>query len=377
MLEKIKAWTAAHEEEIINTYRHLHSIAEVSWKEVNTTNYLCKQLETMGIPYTAFDDQTGVIGIWGNKEDGPTAAIRADMDALWQIVNGEWKANHSCGHDAHMTMVLHTVKCLKEIGFEPKGQLKIIFQPAEETGKGALSLVEKGVIEDMDYMLGIHVRPFQELSAEQAAPAIYHGATTLLRGKIHGVQAHGARPHLGVNAVDSLGSIIAAVNAVKLDPALSYSAKVTTVKAGGDNVNIIPDYAEFGIDLRAQTNEAMEELIRKVEIAAVQAGSMNGARVETEIAAKMVAAIPNAYMEEIVSEAIQETMGPDALSMPAETPGGEDFHFYCKAYPHLKATVVGLGTGLKPGLHHPDMSFDLKSMQNGVAILSRSITKLL
>jgi amidohydrolase len=376
MKDALQNWISKNEGKMKATFHHLHSNPEISWEEKQTTIFLCQKLTDLEIPYITFEDQTGVIGFWGDPEEGPTIAIRADMDALWQNVNGEWKANHSCGHDAHMTMVLHTVEALKESGFQPKGLIKIIFQPAEESGLGAKSIIQKGVIDDVDYMLGIHLRPIQELSLQSATPAIYHGSTTLLKGKIHGLQAHGARPNLGINVIDSLAAIINAVNSVKIDPTIPHSAKVTVVSAGDKNVNIIPDYAEFGVDIRAQTNEAMNDLLEKVKLALVQAGQSNGATVDLAIIAQMMAAIPHPFMEQIVQEAIEETLGIEGAVIPHATPGGEDFHFYTTSFPKLKATMVGLGCNLAPGLHHPNMSFDLSVLTDGVKILSLSIVKL-
>ncbi|WP_155592346.1 M20 peptidase aminoacylase family protein [Lysinibacillus cavernae] len=377
MIEKIKNWVDENKELIKSTYRHFHSHPEISWKEKETTEYLCKQLENLEIPFERFEDHTGVVGYWGNKELGPTIGIRADIDALWQLVDGEWKANHSCGHDAHMTIVLHTITCLKELDFQPRGLIKIIFQPAEESGLGAKALIDKGIIDDVDYMLGIHVRPIQELKFGQASPAIYHGATTLLKGKIQGIQAHGSRPNLGINVVDSLGAIIHAVNSVKTDPTLSSSAKITMVQAGGNNINIIPDYAEFGIDVRAQQNYVMDDLLKKVENAVLSSGSANGAIVEMVTLASMIAAEPSPQIEKLVGEAIIEALGNDANTAPVITPGGEDFHYYKKYFPHIKATMIGLGTDLQPGLHHPNMNFNLDALQNGVKILAMTTIKLL
>ncbi|SIS13105.1 amidohydrolase [Peribacillus simplex] len=377
MIERIKNWVDENKDLIKLTYHHFHTNAEISWKEKVTTEYLCKQLEYLEIPFERFEDHTGVVGYWGNKEHGPTIGIRADIDALWQLVDGEWKAIHSCGHDAHMTMVLHTIFCLKELGFHPRGLIKIIFQPAEESGKGAMALIDKGIADDIDYLLGIHVRPIHELRFGQASPAIYHGATTLLKGKIQGIQAHGSRPNLGINVVDSLGAIIQAVNSVKTDPTLSASAKITMVQAGGNNINVIPDYAEFGIDVRAQQNDVMDDLIRKVEYAVLSSGSANRAKVELETLGSMSAAEPDPQIEELVGSAIIEALGHDAIIPPVTTPGGEDFHFYKKNFPNIKATMVGLGTDLQPGLHHPNMNFNLGSLQNGVKILSITILKLL
>ncbi|WP_163100190.1 M20 peptidase aminoacylase family protein [Peribacillus alkalitolerans] len=376
MIKAINEWVNQHEDLIKSTYHHLHSNPEVSWKEVETTKYIISKLMNIGIPTERFDSHPGVIGYWGDPNDGPTIGIRADMDALYQLVDGEWKANHSCGHDAHMTIVLLAITCLKRIGFTPKGLIKLIFQPAEETGNGALALIENGVIEDIDYLLGIHLRPIQEMEYGKASPGIYHGATTLLRGEIKGVQAHAARPHLGINVVDSIGSIIQAVNAIKMDPTVSASAKVTMIKAGGANLNTIPDYAEFGIDVRAERNEIMSELLKKVEHAVVTAGAMNHAEVSLKPFASMVAAERSVDFEEIVKEVIIDVLGEKGLVPPPVTPGGEDFHFYKASYPNMQATMVGLGTGLAPGLHHPNMSFNLDSLLNGVKIVSTAITKV-
>ena len=375
MINKVERWVEEHKEEILGTYHHLHQNAEISWKEVETTKYIADQLNRSEIKFNTFEDMTGLVGGWGTQEGGKSLGIRADMDALWQYVEGEWKANHSCGHDAHSTMLLYTMKCLKEIGFEPKGKLTAVFQPAEETGDGAKGMINHKVIENLDALIGIHLRPIQELSYKEASPAIYHGATTMLKGTVKGVQAHGARPHLGINVVDSISAIIQAVNSLKLDPNLSYSAKVTTINAGGVNINIIPDFAEFGIDVRAQTNEAMAELIEKVERAVILAGSVNGAEVEINRQAELVSAIPNLEMEKIVSEAIVDVLGEDGLHAPPVTPGGEDFHYYPLVYPNLKTTMIGLGTNLQPGLHHPQMSFELDSLLDGVKIISIATIK--
>ncbi len=376
MITDIHKWVMEHEDLIKSTYAHLHQNAEVSWNEIETGKYICGKLKELGIHYETFPDHTGVIGYWGNKNDGPTIGIRADMDALYQLVDGTWQENHSCGHDGHMTMVLHTITCLKEIGFSPKGLIKIIFQPAEETGDGAKAIIEKGIIKDLDYLVGIHVRPIQEMKFGQASPAIYHGATTMIKGEIKGVQAHAARPHLGVNVVDSLSAIIQAIQGIKVDPTVSASAKVTMVQAGGANLNTIPDYAEFGVDVRAQSNEVMKSLLKEVKFAALNAGAINHAEVHLETIATMVAAEASPLMEEIVEEAIVEVLGEEGLVPPPVTPGGEDFHFYKETSPQLQATMVGLGTDLSPGLHHPNMSFNLDALLNGVKILSIVLTKI-
>ncbi|MDF2721185.1 MAG: amidohydrolase [Paenibacillus sp.] len=375
MQQRIKQWPADQRALLETTYRELHELAEVSWREVNTNAYLCRALDRLGVSYETFPDQTGIVAVWDEGIPGPTVGLRADIDALPHEWKGARLTVHSCGHDAHMTVVLHTLSCLKQCGFRPQGRLKLLFQPAEETGDGALSFIRKGVIDDIDYLLSLHVRPIQDMPFGKSSAAIYHGSAVQMRGEIKGVQAHAARPHLGVNVIDALAAVIQAVNAVRMNPLVPSSAKVTQA-AAGSTINIIPDYASFGIDLRAQTNEAMEELMRGVVRAVQAAGSANGAEVTIAPTARMVAATPNAEMEAIVGRAIRESLGDEAYSPPVLTSGGEDFHQYALARPGLAMTMVGLGTGLSPGLHHPEMSFNLEALQHGVAIMATAAVLL-
>lgn len=176
--------------------------------------------------------------------------------------------------------------------------------------------------------------------------------------------------------MDSLAAIINAVNSVKVDPTIASSAKVTMVQTNGKNINIIPDEATFGVDIRSSTNDEMNTLMTKINEAVVSAGRANGAEVTLETVASMGAAVPNSLMESIVQEAISEVLGNEGTYPPQITPGGEDFHFYSIERPNIKATMIGLGCDLSPGLHHPMMSFNLDALQIGVRILSLSTIKL-
>ncbi|GIN68887.1 MULTISPECIES: M20 peptidase aminoacylase family protein [Bacillus] len=360
-------------QKMINIFEHLHKHPEVSWKEHQTTAFLKEQLEENGCRTKTFADCTGVIGEIG--EGSPVVAVRADIDALWQEVDGTFQANHSCGHDSHMTMALGTLMALKEQRELPKGTIRFIFQPAEEKGGGALKMIEKGILDDVDYLYGVHVRPVQETSNGRCAPAILHGASQHIVGTIIGEEAHGARPHLGKNSIEIAATLVHKLAHIHIDPMTPHTVKMTKLQAGGESANIIPGKASFSLDLRAQTNEAMEALERETELACQAVAESFGATIELHKEDSLPAAVKNEAAIAIMAEAISNVIGAENLDKPLVTTGGEDFHYYSVKRPHLKATMLGLGCGLIPGLHHPKMTFDRDAMFTGADILTEVVLK--
>jgi amidohydrolase len=359
---------------IYELFDHFHQHPELSWKEVKTTEFIADFLQKNDCHVSTFPDHTGVVGEWGEgTADSIKVGVRADMDSLWQEVNGTFQANHSCGHDAHMTMVLGMLLLLKEKQIKLPGRLKLILQPAEEVGNGALKMIEKQVVDDIDFLYGVHLRPIHELSMGTASPGIMHGAAETVSARIIGFDTHGARPDLGVNAIEVVGTILEQLKGIRLNPFDSYSVKMTQVGAGGQNKNIIPGSAQFHLDLRAQTNETMNELVKKVDHILNRVASLYGVEIVFEHQEKVYAAVLNKEAQQIMAQAIVETLGAEQLKPPVITPGAEDFHFYTKERPHLKAAMLGLGCDLEPGLHHPNMRFQLESLLDGIEILTRTV----
>jgi amidohydrolase len=369
----VKEVVEKRREQIMATFEHLHAHPEISWREVETTRYLADRARALGLKVTTFDDCTGLVAEWG--EGKPVIGLRTDIDALWQEVDGTWRANHSCGHDAHMTMVLETIATLQSSGFQPKGTLKILFQPAEEKGDGALKLVEKGVVDDIDYLFGVHLRPIQEMQAGHAGPAIYNGAALFIEGEITGVAAHGARPHLGINVIEAAAAIVHGLGSIHTNPVVPATVKMTMLKAGGENYNIIPDRASFALDLRAQTNQAMDDLLEKVHKVVAGVEAMFGAKITLKIGSRMVAAEVDDQAKQLMEQAIIDVLGEEGLRPAPVSPGAEDFHFYTVERPRIKATMLALGCDLSPGLHHPHMQFKREALLDGVAILSRVVVR--
>ncbi|MDF2500049.1 MAG: amidohydrolase [Anaerosporomusa subterranea] len=363
---------------LIEVYDFLHTIPELGFQEYKTAAFLANELKKAG--FTVMEKvggTTGVIGVYDSGVDGPTMALRADIDALGHMVDGKLCAMHTCGHDAHSAMVLTAAEDLMKTGSVKQGKLKVIFQPAEELGTGALAMIKAGAVDDVDMILGVHLRPGEEVSMAQSVPALYHAAAERLQGVFHGVPAHGARPHLGVNAIDAAAAAITAVNAIHLNPNESYSIKATRFTCDAGVTNAIPAEATVIWDVRSELNSTMAKLIEKAK-SAIKAGAATvGATVAVTNYQSIPAAEYTGDMIDLLSEAITAVYGPEGLHEPVKTAGGEDFHFYIKEKPSIKAGYFGLGCDLTPGIHHPDMKFNKNALEKGKDVLIYAVRKVL
>ena len=352
-------------------FEHFHANPEVSWKEVATTAKLAEILTGLGVKYHTFNDVTGVVAEIG--EGDRIIAVRADIDALWQEVDGVYQANHSCGHDANISMVLGALRYLQQE--ELGSRIRFIFQPAEEKGNGANAMIERGAVDGVSHLFGVHLRPQEEIPFGKVAPAIHHGAAVFLEGKITGVDAHGARPHQGKNALDPLFATAQFIKTLQFSPYEAYSAKLTKVQAGGDSLNIIPGTATFAIDARAQSNAVLNELQERITAGIESIGKMYAVEIELTWSDYTPAAEVAEEAVVIATQAIRETVGEEAFAPAIITSGSDDFHFYTIHQPALKAAMVGIGADLGPGLHHPAMTFNREALDIGARVLAATLKK--
>lgn len=359
---------------IIETFNHVHTNAELSNEEYKTTDYIYNLLQEEGFEPVRFKNITGLycdVGNWSG--DYPLIGIRADIDALYQEVNGKLQANHSCGHDSHIAMVIGTMLKIKDHESLNTRGVRFVFQPAEEVGTGALDVLKEGIIEPLDYMFGIHLRPIEEAADGYLSPSIEHGSAGSFEFKIVGNDAHGARPHLNHNAIEVGTDIVNMLSKVHINPMIPFSAKMTKFMAGSKSLNIIPGSAECGIDVRAQTNEAMEELKSRVHNILKYIEKIYDVKIEDLEVTSMVSSESDAEAIEVFRSAIIDTVGEEYLLDPLVTSGGDDFHNYTVQYPKLKGAMLGLGCDLTPGLHHPDMTFNRDRMETGADVLYQAI----
>ena len=151
------------EKDIISWRRHLHQNPEVGFELPNTIDFVCKKLDEFGIKYDRNAAKSAVIGYIHGAEKGDVIALRADMDALpvCEATGLDFASKnsfmHACGHDAHTSILLGAAKVLNDLKGSFKGTVKLIFQPAEELGTGSVDICEKGILDDVKEIIGLHV----------------------------------------------------------------------------------------------------------------------------------------------------------------------------------------------------------------------------
>lgn len=355
-----------YKDQIQEWFNEFHNHPEPSFKEYETIKKIVSILSDLKVDYQTFGDLTGVIAEMGSGDD--VIAVRADIDALWQQVDGMYRANHSCGHDAHMAIVLGSILYLDKQALSKR--IRFIFQPAEEKGNGSLEMIKHGAMEDVTHLFGIHLRPHEELSLGQVSPSIHHGACVTLEGKISGEDAHGARPHQGRSAIDVIATIYQFLKNIYLSPFDAYSVKLTNIQTGGESLNIIPGHATFGIDIRAQKNEQLKEIQTKVSKGLGDIAALFDVDISFNWKDYTPGAVVSEQAEEMAIRAITEVLGSEGVAPPLITPGSDDFHFYTIKHPNVHATMIGLGADLKPGLHHPQMNFNHTVLDQGARIVA-------
>ncbi|RKD33861.1 amidohydrolase [Thermohalobacter berrensis] len=350
-------------------YNKLNKIPEKAFKEYKTSQLIYNELCKMGYEIYKNIGGTGIVAKLDSGNSGPIVGVRADMDALEYKINGKKQYIHACGHDANCAMVLGMGKEIIEQGIK-KGKLILIFQPAEEIMAGAKKIIESGYIDELEEIIGIHLRPEKEAKLGEATPALIHSAAKTLKVKIVGKSAHASRPHLGVNAIDIGVSLINSINNIRMNPKNNYSIKATQFITSNNSSNIIPDLVNITLDLRAETNEVMEKLYSKAEKLIINIPKVMGAKGEIVDKKECPAAKYDDNLVSIAKEAITKVLGKVLPSI--YTYGGEDFHYYTKEL-KLKSTYIGIGANLKMGLHHPKMNFDIRALNKGKEVLKEII----
>ena len=358
-----------------SVWEFLHAHPELGFEEHDTTAFIAKELTESGYTPRILPSGTGLVAELDSGTDGPVLGLRSDIDCLSFTVEGKTENYHGCGHDGNMAMLLTAARDIRQKGIK-RGKLYLIFQPAEETLKGSLSVIESGYINDLQKIVGMHLQPEQEEKFAHAAPRLMHKAYGRVEVTVHGRNSHAALPHLGINATEAGVQIVNAVNCIRCDSRSPYSCKVTIFKADGCSHNTIPDKAVLVFDIRADSNETQAEILERLKNAAKNAAAAVGA--EAEITGEVVcpAADYDPELCDEVKSVLVETFGAENVSDACPATTSEDFHNYGRLL-GAKESYISLGAGFTPYLHAYNATFNHEALRFGVHIWNGVAHKLL
>ncbi len=371
--------------------RDLHQHPELSFQEVRTAGIAANEMEALGFSVRTGIGRTGVIAELHNGE-GPLIALRADMDALpiqeantHDFVSENPGVMHACGHDGHVAGLIGAARILAEkrdSGRLPAGKIRFIFQPSEEAtddeGKsGAMRLVDEGVMEGVDAVVGLHLGgPLPTGKIFFAAGPIMAGAAEV-HIEVLGKSSHAGMPEAGVDAlVLAARGVVAAQDAAPKnrspveDGVLSFGQI-----SGGTATNVLADHVSIEGTMRFFSEKTREQLEGRLDEAfGVLAES--GAEVRIDVGNAILPVINDDRVTEWVRAAAVDLVGEDDVLPIEPMTLAEDFSFLAKEVP---GTFYWVGAALrKPRMHHEaDFDIDESALPFGAATLAAGAMRLM
>lgn len=380
--------------QLIEWRRRFHQHPELSFQEFGTSKFVAETLRSMdGIDVeTGIGVETSVIGTLTSME-GPTIAIRADMDALpikeentTDYCSLNSGVMHACGHDAHTAILLgiaHVLASAFKKG-KLKGTVKFIFQPAEEsTDENGLSgspyMVQAGVYDDVDAAIALHMCPWLPVGEIQMNDGYSMANVDVFEGKIYGTGGHGAYPELGTDPIWMLGPVIQALHGIVSRKVSALDAAVVSIGQvhAGTASNIIPTEVSITGTLRSYAPEVRDLLASELEKAFSIVKSLDG-KYSFKVERGEPALNNNAAINDWIIEAIEEMYPKLGIIRRPFGMGGEDFGYVTQKLP---GSMIFLGCALKDevqrDLHTPIFDIDETCLPIGVAILAQTAIKFL
>jgi amidohydrolase len=361
---------ADYRERLGALFEHFHRNPELSGREVETSKRLAQELRTLGYDVTEGVGKTGVVAILRNGA-GPTVLLRADMDGLpveeksglpyastarqVDILGQEQPVMHACGHDVHMTALVGTARQLAARKSAWSGTLVLIGQPAEERVQGARDMLADGLYTRFpkpDYALGFHVWSTVAAGTIMVPQTIAMSSADSVDVVVHGVGAHGASPHRGVDPVLVASQIVVSLQSLvsrSIDP---LEAGIVTVGAihGGTKHNIIGDRVDLQLTVRADNYETRATLLEGIERVAHGVARSLGVPDDKlpEVVPSKTETTPPTLNDEPTAQRIQaalrEQLGADVVvPYRRDGMGSEDFAFYGAPEHGVKAVFMFVG----------------------------------
>ncbi len=331
-------------ERLVAIRRDLHQHPELSFQERRTAERIEKALDGLGIAHRRVAG-TGVVAeipAQGGDLESPLVALRADTDALpIQEETGLEYASvhdgvmHACGHDGHTAMVLGAAELLAKDGTLP-APVRLLFQPAEERGSGALAMIEGGALDGVEMIFGGHVDRHYPTGQIVAHAGAVNASTDSFRVEIQGKGGHAARPHEGVDAVVVGSLLVMAIQTIvsrEINPAHPSVVTVGRFDAGTAS-NVLAGRATLEGTIRAQEKAVRDRIVSSLSRICDSIGALHNARLTMTLEEGTPPVVNPRHMAEIARKAAVAVVG-EANAVPLHTPnmGGEDFAFYMEKIP--------------------------------------------
>lgn len=366
--------------DLIRWRRDFHQHPEIGFEEYRTSKIIISLLDDWGISVEENLAKTGVVGlIKGTNSENKTIALRADMDALPMQEENDvpYKSKidgkmHACGHDGHTAMLLGAAKVLSENREYINGNIKLIFQPAEEgpAPGGAYPMIQKGVLKDVDAIFGFHLStsiPVGKLAINMGASM---ASTDLFEINIVGKGGHAGSPHEAIDAIAMGTKIFTEIQYMvsrELDPIEPIVVSVGTFK-GGFVSNVIADKCVITGTIRTYSEDLRQKVIDKMKNICVNIANISGGTCELNIINGLPPLINDINLANFSKEMGQEVFGKDnCFVLDTPSMGGEDFAYYLQKIP---GAFMWLGArnekkGFTNFMHHPKFDFDEEALAFG------------
>lgn len=378
MKDELKSRIAEIEDDLVAWRRDFHRHPEVAFHEERTSRVIKEYLEGLGLPVKTMAG-TGLRADLRGGGDGPTVALRADIDALPIQEQGDKDyislnpgAAHCCGHDGHMAVVLGVAKVLEGMKDSLHGNVVFLFQPAEELPPGgAIGMVEEGALEGVDAIFGLHFWQPLPTGKVGAVKGPMMAAADNFRISVKGRPGHGSMPHQTVDPILTASQLVVNLQSIisrNLDPLKPGVVSFGTIQ-GGTVYNIIPEEVKltgtvrsFEAEVQALARDRLQEITQKTCEAF-------GAQGEMEYEPGYPPVVNPPEMVDFALGVVARTLGDDRIVEIDPVMGGEDFAYFLQKIPGA-FLFFGMGDGQSFPHHHPGFDMDEKALPQAALLLT-------
>lgn len=371
----------ALEQKLTGFFEELHMHPELSYEEYETTERIKRELAAAGIEILQIPLKTGVTAIVRGAKPGKTYGLRCDIDALpiAEETDLPYKSKtpgkmHACGHDFHTAAVFGAALLLQERKEELQGNVKILFQPAEESSHGAETVLETGVFSDVTAIFGLHTAAYLPVGALGIRAGSVMAAVDRFELNITGTGCHGGHPDEGVDTILVAASVIQAFQSIvgrNLNPFHTGVVSVTRIN-GGNTWNVIPDKVELEGTVRSMEKDDRIFIERRMREIAEHTAAAYGANAELLWYPGPPATV-NEKAWSAFAQKVAEESGFEVVPQRNST-GGEDFAFYLEKIP---GCFINVGTGVGYPNHHPKFYADEAALTPAAEYLEKLLVEAL